>query len=74
MYETCRQIELLCLESRQTLPNGVESIDMVSSKSNFPDSNLATKLQIDIAVSLDDLTFVRTGLHDYAENFAEIEI
>lgn len=63
MSLTCRHFVVLWLSFRQSLQNVIESIDVVSSKSNALDSTAATRLLNDIiVVALKALEFVRDGI------------
>lgn len=52
MFVTCCNLEMFWLSTRQTLQNGAESVDIVSSESNSPDSTAVTRSLSDLAAAL----------------------
>lgn len=58
IFLTCFHLEVLSFSFRQTLQNCVRSNDVVSSRSNSPDSTSATRSINDIAEVLDVLAFL----------------
>lgn len=57
MFLTSWNLEVLQLSFRQTLQNVAESIEVVPSKSNSPDSTGTMRSLIDIAMVMDALVF-----------------
>lgn len=62
MLLTSWYLEVLWLPFRQAFPNGIESIDVVSSRSNSPDPIAVTKSLIDIAVVLHTIALVEVNV------------
>lgn len=58
MFLTSQKLEVLFLLFSQTLQNVVEAINVVSSRSDFPDLTAATRSPIVITVALDALLVV----------------
>lgn len=56
LHQTNREVSWLWLD--HSLQNGIQSIEVASSKSNSPDSTAATKSLTDIVPGLEELSFV----------------
>lgn len=54
-----------------TLHDGVESIDILSSKSNLPDSNAVARSLSDISAALVTFAFGESDVTDSAEKLAD---
>lgn len=69
MFLTCWNPEVLFLSCRETLQNGVEAINIVSSKSSSFDSTASVRSLIDIAMASDTFAFVEDCVGRRRGNF-----
>lgn len=62
MFLNCCHFDVLWLSCRKTPQNSVDSIGVVSSKSNLPDSTAMMESLVDIAIALHTHELVRGGV------------
>lgn len=62
MYLTYWYLKALWLYFIQNLQNGVQTVDVVSSKEVLSNSTAASRVLTDVAVGLDALAFVENGI------------